>query len=338
MSLVKDMEHDALGEDEDPDPFIMRMEQRARELKAHDITYSDKVMKAMILAKLPAKYESLITSLACQKNLSYSDVKDHLRNFYGRVKGAAKEDDAALTAFDGICHECQQYGHKAASCPRKKRFGNHGGRGGRGGRGGGRGRGGRCGRGNGRPKCDHCHKTGHTINNCWARKKESDSANAASEFVVTFMASEEGLGPINETFVLDSGCTTHMVESAGGLLNMKYEPGEVIVANGQKMKSIGYGSLKLKAIDVNGNRVTVTLQRVLVVPEINRRLLSVMRIFSAGGAMFARSSGGFVELNGVKLPIRMTGPLLEIDLQACHDQEEANVAISGDMWHKRSSR
>jgi hypothetical protein len=105
-------------------------------------------------------------------NLTLDHLQDAMMTQWRQTHNDVAQDEGAevtLSAFDGICYNCQQKGHRANECPQERKNGNNNNnRSGRGWRGyKGRGNGGRGGQRNHRKACCNCGKIGHMEGDCW---------------------------------------------------------------------------------------------------------------------------------------------------------------------------
>eukprot|EP00952_Eustigmatos_sp_NYUAD-ZCMA_P013331 52937-Eustigmatos_ZCMA.PRE.1 len=130
----------------DPDFFIGETEELARRLGAMDQQISELLLMGLVLAKLPAEYDPLLTVLETDDELTYDVVKRRVRAYFSSPQMQRHEipEKALIAHIDGDCYGCGVYGHPEWDCPNWEDTdaGGRGGRRGRGGRGG-RGRGGR---------------------------------------------------------------------------------------------------------------------------------------------------------------------------------------------------
>ena len=342
-ALHGELFQDTMAGHEDPDLYFMRIESRQRRLKRLGIAIEEDTLLGIGMSKLPKEYATLKTVMGADCELTYDAFKDQVRDFYTREIAGSPSADSALTAqAKGSCFDCGMYGHFKADCPKNKQRGG-GGRGGGRGRGNGRGggRGGRGGRGQGqarpRIKCYNCGKTGHFERDCWF--KNDGAVNIASESTVALTVTEEEKASAKgKSWIVDSGCSSHMVSSEVGLTNIRYAAGEVVVANKEKMASTGIGSLEATTTGADGKRIRVTLNDVLVVPQLGQNLLSVRKITQNGGSVRFGNHGGMLEVNGLHIPINQNGPLYELDLHvetAARGLETAYAALDRDLWHRR---
>lgn len=282
-----------------------------------------------------------------------------------------------------ICFRCNKEGHKSFECQQRNNQGNGGGRGNRGGRHGSGGRGNR-GRGfgagrhqnnnhrgdwkkqqdNGGLKCYGCQGYGHKIQECTTNKKkqerrdgEGDAAKANSaiqeEEEVALTASMDHTSMLASgfkqkgTWIVDSGATTHMVNSKEGLTDVIWRKGRVIAAGGQVLESIGTGSVKAMISTKDGRTVETTIKNALIVPELRRNLLSVDRIMENGGNVLFRgpSNAVIVTQSGTELPLRKVGNLYELEYsgrspnsggkESTKEEQALNVSDEEQLWHAR---
>ena len=108
-------------------------------------------------------------------------------------------------------------------------------------------------------------------------------------------------------WLVDSGCTSHMVSSGEGLTDIRWGKGRVIVAGGEELESVGAGSINGVIKTRQGESRRIVFKDVLIVPGLGgRSLLSVKRIVDLGGKVTFSLSNAAIEINGVELPMRST--------------------------------
>ena len=106
---------------EDPEAFFLRIEDLRQRLKDIEVDISDATLKAIATSKLPSVYEPLRAVLDTMKNLTYDDLKDHVKAFYERKIASGDITDHPERAFhanstkrfNGTCYNCGMTGHKS---------------------------------------------------------------------------------------------------------------------------------------------------------------------------------------------------------------------------------
>lgn len=216
------------------------------------------------------------------------------------------------------------------------------------------GRGGRGGaRGNGRfgdyrLRCFKCKKPGHRKEDCTSGRsnQRGDKANSANhnEEVVVLMATGEcpkGQDKATRTWIVDSGCTAHMLGSEEGLTDFRWEKGKVVVAGGAVLESVGVGCLKAEVLTEQGTTIHVSFKDVLVVPDLGRNLLSVKKIVARGGKVIFTACEAAIQIkNGVRIPLRSVGDLFELEFRYSVNGGSEQALLSSNteealLWHRR---
>ena len=112
------------------------------------------------------------------------------------------------------------------------------------------------------------------------------------------------------TFVVDTGATSHMTSQVSLLDDVVLYKGTVTVAGGRIVTSTGKGNMRVTAVDINGDGVLITLLDVLIVPELERSLLSIPKLLTKGGsAVFKGGSGSYFQIGKLVLPIERVNGL-----------------------------
>ena len=252
------------------------------------------------------------------------------------------------------CFRCNKEGHKSFECQqqRNNQGNGGGGRGNRGGRGGDGIQRNRRFHGN----CFRCGKFGHRIEDCRQNEgtEQEDSGNdgskkknqqhAANTAATTFWEGDEviALSAIvleessavvtveeqnkpRSSWIVDSGCSMHMVKSEEDLSEIKWQRRRVRVADGTILEAVGVGRIKGSVITDGGKNIDISFSDVLLVPDLGRNLLSVARIVERGGEVSFSRNGGFISIKGMRLPLR-----------ACNkgDLYELEFISNSQLWKK----
>ncbi|KAK2991664.1 hypothetical protein RJ640_028939 [Escallonia rubra] len=134
--------------------------------------------------------------------------------------------------------------------------------------------------------CQICDRSGHIAMDCYQRFNHTYHRDLPKA-----MASLSVSDALKDTWFPDTGAFEHMTVDEGKLTNSKpyFGPDKIVVGNGEKLKITHIGDEKVQV----GSK-DLTLQNVLVVPQIKKNLLSVSQLTSQFPYIFEFSSDGFV--------------------------------------------
>ena len=171
----------------------------------------------------------------------------------------AKADYPKAKSFN--CYNCGLVGHKAADCPKPKE----------------------------KRWCYYCKPTTQSDKVCHKlkdRDKVKKAVDDDAEHSFTFKISDDEiyLAVDNETFSVDCGATTHIVNKDENLtyVNPSFKPEEhfMELADGTRANNVAKkrGTVAISMRTANGNIVQATLENALFIPH-----LSSVHLFSASG-------------------------------------------------------
>ena len=155
-------------------------------------------------------------------------------------------------------------------------------------------------------KCTYCHKDGHTIDHCYRKKR--NEKKRASETAELMMIAIDGKAGDNfhqqmalfhkegkendhairmkyniskDTFIFDSGATSHMRYSTEGMTNLKPWKVPIKVGNAQDIYSEMIGTYKGWVIQHGSNKsFPITLEDVLYIPKLYINLFSMTKVLN----------------------------------------------------------
>ena len=156
-----------------------------------------------------------------------------------------------------------------------------------------------------KPICTNCKKTGHSMENCyakgggkegqapWAKKKDgdkgsqkADSANVTSELpdFAYILPSSFDSGSPRDKWISDSGAGTHICNNCHSFSTFMPDNFEVGgVGQSQSTLALGRGDVKLLST-IQGHTRTITLRNVIYCPDAAHNLMSISRLDAAGGS------------------------------------------------------
>jgi hypothetical protein len=98
----------------------------------------------------------------------------------------------------------------------------------------------------------------------------------------------------SEMWILDSGASCHYCHSAEGSTDVKQIDALIKIENGNSIKSPKIGSLKCEVTQINGEKLTITLNDVKYVPSLCVNLFSLNKALKKGFKV--RNDGGIISL------------------------------------------
>ena len=156
-------------------------------------------------------------------------------------------------------------------------------------------------------KCSYCQKEGHNIENCY-RKKRNDKRNKSSEAAELMMIAIDGkesalfhqqmslfhqhgkaddwtirkqYNITKDTFIFDSGATSHMRFSKDGMTNLKPWKVPIKVGNSEDIYSEMIGTYKGWVVQSPGNKsFPIVLEDVLYIPNLYINLFSMTKVLN----------------------------------------------------------
>ena len=191
-----------------------------------------------------------------------------------------------------VCYNCQMPGHKSNNCDQKKKS----------------------------RYCKTCKTNSHWTHKC--RKRNKDNLNKTSatasdnvppeEHSFLFKVNAEGmsLNTSTETFLVDCGATTHIVNHDTNFIDYEasFNPSDhyVELADGSIKNNVAKkrGTVMTKLQTSDGTYVDVKLCNVLYVPSYPQNIFSVQVATKRGcNVIFYESSANLIAPNGTVFPI-----------------------------------
>ena len=268
-----------MGTRQDPETFLDYLERKRTRLIEMGHTIDDKEFLLDISNKLPKDYELIIekiNDMLDDESMDAVDMleltRDRLRakfarlnkgRSYGREPTDGDEDEEgehALYAGRQVkkkCTKCGVWGHKPAQC---EDFQNR--------------------------RCFICHKSGHISRHCPNKKnnKKNNNSNNCSnndeyeKADVVLVGTEVvniGKEEAEDIYLGDTGASSHMVKNEIGVFDVKKVEIPVQMGNGKKVICHKMGKKKLTVIPKDGEEFTITLEDVLIIPELWINLFSI---------------------------------------------------------------
>ncbi|KAG8480405.1 hypothetical protein CXB51_025116 [Gossypium anomalum] len=302
-----------------------------------------------VLSTLPERYEAKISSLEDSKDLTSISLTEPINALYVQEqRRASRSEEHQEGAFqaktkaaqstsaykgkknwrnrpkpdaargeDRLCRFCKRPGHQEARCWFRPDV-----------------------------MCQHCNKKGHVERVCKekgrpgknqpqhkneeARVAEDCSDHEEQVFAVSCSAGQK---KGTKGWLLDSGCTNHMSpdETIFKTLDRSYKT-RVKIGNGQLIKAEGKGDVQI--CTATGGKI---IKDVLLVPEIDRNLLSITQLLEKGySVVFKGQECQITDPNGSRLmTVTMSDKCFEVNWSS--DSHSTHVALTDDtkLWHQR---
>jgi hypothetical protein len=376
-TLVREMRTLEMGDLEDPDTFFIRIERLRRRMASIGFTLLDDEdhLKIIAVTLLPEAYNPIVVELEGRAvEYTYQQLKDQVVSFYTRsiftqktnkpISATATSQDTttvttALFTTDTTCGYCSKRGHQEYECRKKKREQQQQTKG--------QTKDNKFNKGNNKKsgsdkKCYTCGKTGHISTECRSKqKKRTDPTTTSTMLVTTSTGSDSDTSSCDDdddiallasmstpdtpvdtkstTWVVDSGCTTHMTASMQGLTSFVPKDGSVHAAGGHVLKSTGSGTLPILLRNNKGKDIKVTLCDVLIVPELQKSLLSVTKLHELGVNVLLGATATQIEAKNQVFPIHHNKgkSLYEVSIIRRHNSYPTSGAGQLALWTKSAT-
>lgn len=214
----------------------------------------------------------------------YGKGKDQGQGGKGAKVGGKSSDSDPI-----VCYKCGKLGHRAPDCRSTAPGGAAGGGGGAGDA--------------ANYVVDFNFNVTYTLNTEIPFYDVIDSAHSTCQHLPRYSPN---------TFIADSGCSNHMVDTTTTLVNIQPASGYVVGAGGQRLAVTGCGEYRCMVRTQVGKHVGLHLKTVLIVPGLGRSLLSAKRMAKSNHFLVLNFHGGAFLLGGSYAP-EATAVLREAD-------------------------
>jgi hypothetical protein len=191
-------------------------------------------------------------------------------------------------------------------------------------------------------RCTFCSKAGHTESRCFQKNGNGRAADTRAESAFVEyefgFSCESGQGILSSNqYVLDSGCTSHMINDRGLFVDFVPATGKQCRnANASVSEVVGTGSVRVYLVDSEGCSRSVLLKDCLYLPCHVRNLLSISALETNGVTVSFGKPYRLRCNDGTQFPFTRHGNLYVVE---GHVSAEANVSVVQDaatvLWHRR---
>ena len=254
----------------------------ADQLESLDDAVTEKDLVMILISSLPERYNNLITTLETLKEekLSWDYVRDRLLTEYERQcvgNEERKEVHDALLAGERresfTCHYCKEPGHIKRNCPKinAKKVAT--------------------------PtlklneSTDDEHLHDESVAFC---RTSSMNVSEDEGFCPEFALHVEMDNNRNHcsNWYLDSACSHHMTGDKRVLKNFRAfdqnKPRYVKLADDSRVRALGHGDMNVYLMDDAGKRVPVVFKDVMLVPKLEKSLISIGTLANHGSVVFGK--------------------------------------------------
>ncbi|KAE9107495.1 hypothetical protein PF010_g12242 [Phytophthora fragariae] len=325
VQLRKQLHEFEMSTGDDLMQHLMQFDELCLRLSAVGDVVAEDERLVILLGSLPQDYDGMVKIIEAHGNMTLLEAKEMLRREYETIQKREKHE----AAFHASAGDVQgRDGHSDGRQGRRGRR-QHG-RGRQHGRDGVQGRGGQTNGSAFNGRCFLCKEYGHKRAQC----PKADGTDEQDEYA--FAASAE----VSTAWILDSGASSHMTMDRSDFSDFAELSGplEVCVASGHRLPARGVGTVRVLSSD----GVTVKMTKVLYVPLLDRKLISIPALASKGMVVLFDGDGCSIQYQGkVVSHIRKHGAMYAWDVQVLKEAQGIEIAAvatsqaDASVWHAR---
>ena len=302
--------------------YLIRGQELATRVRQSGEQLSDSLLSTMVLNGLPDRFNQFAIQESFDPSTDFAQLRDRLESFNiarcpdrhepPHIAMAMKGTRVSSAKPKGSCFVCGISGHFAKQCyKRNTAF------------------------------CDNCRRKGHLAKACKDTGKDRDTKAMTATRSANFSKPNSS----HMHFIVDTGCTDHMVNNRGCFSEFVSCDESVKSPDGSLTNVVGKGTVKCKMNDVNGEEVEVELKDVLCVPQYQSNLLSV-RTSTERNVKFSFTADAaaieFADGTRVRACTREGLYILNVRFQeaqilaaGCTSRVQKSASNEFETWHKR---
>ncbi|KAJ8641623.1 hypothetical protein MRB53_018317 [Persea americana] len=332
LNLIREFEMQRMKESETIKDYSDRLLDIVNKVRLLGTDFSDSRIVQKILVTVPEKFEATISSIENSKDVSSITLAELLNALQAQEQRRLMRQEGSVegafqvTSQNNMCKKEKQSNSNNSSnnttfppCPHCKKS-NHPQK--------------RCWW---RPdiKCHKCGQLGHVERVCKSQQQQGEAKTAVEQpqEEQLFVASCFATSSSTESWLIDSGCTSHMTYNQELFKELdKTAISKVKFGNGAYLAVKGKGT-----VAIEGHTGLKLISNVLYVPEINQNLLSVGQLLEKGYKVFFEDNHCLItDAQGREVfKVQMEGKSFVLNLM-----EEEQVAVHKEdsttmLWHQR---
>lgn len=302
VALTRRLHEFRMDEGGDMVSHLDRFDELVLSMEAVGDTMDDARQMTVLLSSLPAEYEMIVSIIENSMGVTMVDVKEKLLKEHKKKQQQEVSEGAFRVGRGGHKQDRGRGMRKQRgaeeSWKKKQPF---------------------------RGKCHRCNKIGHKQFEC-----RSATKNDGNEMAFT------ATNGLKKGWLLDSGASSHMTPAEEDFFEYEKlrEAIQVRVADGAVMNAIGRGSIRFRC--TNGTAVTVN--EVLHIPTLDRRLLAVPKIVQRGyNVRFGEKYCGIYKDNVLMISAKRMRSVYTLDVEYEHAMlvEHEDAGNKWELWHAR---
>lgn len=196
-------------------------------------------------------------------------------------------------------------------------------------------------------KCNYCGRENHTEDKCFKKLKDEKEASHREETTnLMFVTYQTNLSTTDtydfgfNTWILDSGSTSHMKKDLNGMTDLVPFQSKITVGNQETIYSQQKGTYHGNYLNSEGIETKITLKDVLYVPDIVTNLFSMTKALNNPQVQIQRQKQTVVlSMGQLQLPFspnHINTQLLTVDIKPILQKEEnVNLTFTHQQLHEK---